>query len=171
MIDRRAGRALVALAATVVAATACGALPFRSPVPDLVLDAATTAGAVCWAQGAQRSTAALASATYRATAVFDPGALAVGDALDVVLYVRTVAPDAPCTLPDGAVDAPIADPFTLQAGVATPVVAGDGAYGAVLADAAHAPAYWIGASTSGSVALTGDATVRLADGVVEARLF
>lgn len=166
--------AVRAAAAGLVAAAllaGCGALPFRSAVPDVVLDAGTTAGAVCWARGVERSPVRLASATYRANATFDPGGVALGDTLEVALYVRTAAPAAACTAHDAVADRAIAEVFVLEAGVATPVVAGGGGYGAVLAEAVQAPAYWIGARTSGSVALTGDATVRLTDGFVEARAF
>ncbi len=162
----RVAAALLAVASIV----GCGGITFRSQVPDVVLDAATTAGAVCWAEGADRSTVRLAAATYRATATFDPGGLALGDALDVALFVRTTAPAGACASLDAGARA-IADPFTLRAGEPTPIAAGDGGYGAVLAEAVAADRYWIGARVDGSIALTGDATVALTDGVVEARPF
>lgn len=173
MTERAAWRRRAGVAATVFAVAVlagCAAVAFRSRVPDVVLDAATTAGAVCWVEGVERSTVRLTSATYRATATFDPGGLALGDALDVALFVRTTAPDAACTAVDAAARA-IAEPFTLVAGEPTPIAAGDGGYGAVLADAVAADRYWIGARVEGSIALTGDATVALTDGVVEARPF
>jgi hypothetical protein len=154
----------------VVGTVACSGLAFRSRVPDVVLTAASTAGAVCWVEGVERSTVSLTSATYRATATFDPGALAIGDALDVALFVRTTPPDASCAPVDAEARA-IADPFTLVADEPTPIAAGDAGYGAVLADAVTSDRYWIGARVQGSIALTGDATVALTDGVVEARPF
>lgn len=169
-----AGRPRSAAAAAAVLVVAgivgCGAVAFRSRVPDVVLDAATTGGAICWAEGVERSSVRLTSATYRATATFDRGGVALGDALEVDLYVRTTAPGAACTPVDAAARA-IADPFTLVADEPTPIAAGDGSYGAVLADAVAADRYWIGARVDGSFALTGDATVTLTDGVVEARPF
>lgn len=165
---RRASAAAVVLA--VAGLAGCGAIAFRSRVPDVVLDAATTAGAVCWAEGVERSTVRLTSASYRATATFDPGGLALGDSLEVALFVRTTAPGAACAALDADARA-IADPFTLKAGEPTPIAAGDGAYGTVLADAVAAERYWIGARVEGSIDLTGDATVTLTDGVVEARPF
>ncbi len=172
MIDR-GGKRLVGMVAAVLAVAGtvgCGAIAFRSRVPDVVLSAGTTAGAVCWAEGVERSTVQLTSATYRATATFDPGGLALGDALEVDLFVRTTAPASACTPLDDAARA-IADPFTLVADEATPIAAGDGSYGAVLADAVASDRYWVGARVQGSFALTGDATVTLTDGVVEARPF
>lgn len=172
-MSERRGRRLPAVAAAVLALAAvagCGAIAFRSGVPDVVLTAATTAGAVCWAEGVERSAVRLASATYRATATFDRGGLALGDALEVELFVRTTAPGGACTPVDGAARA-IADPFTLVADQPTPIAAGEGGYGAVLAEAVASERYWIGARVAGSFALTGDATVALTDGVVEARPF
>lgn len=172
MRERGRARVVGAVAAVVAVAAvaACSGLSFRSRVPDVVLTAATTAGAVCWAEGVERSPVSLTSATYRATATFDRGGLALGDALDVALYVRTTAPGAPCTALDAEARA-IADPFVLVADQPTPIAAGDGAYGAVLADAVTSDRYWIGARVAGSIALTGDATVALTDGVVQARPF
>ncbi len=166
--ERLLGMAVAVLALAVV--VGCGGISFRSRVPDVVLTAATTAGSICWVEGVERSSVSLTSATYRATATFDRGSLALGDALDVALYVRTTAPEAACTAVDAAARA-FADPFTLVADEPTPIAAGDGSYGAVLADAVAADRYWIGARVQGSVALTGDATVTLTDGVVEARPF
>lgn len=172
MTERRArrGPAVAAAVLALAGVVGCGAIAFFSRVPDVVLTAATTAGAVCWAEGVERSTIRLASATYRATATFDPGGLALGDALEVELFVRTTAPGGACTPLDAAARA-IADRFELVADQPTPVAAGDGGYGGVLAEAVAAERYWIGARVAGSVALTGDATVALTDGVIEARPF
>ncbi len=172
MTDRANERYLgVAMALLAVAAVVgCGGLSFSSRVPDVVLTAATTAGAICWAEGVDRSPVSLTSATYRATATFDRGGLALGDAIDVALYVRTAAPASACTAEDAEARA-IAEPFTLVADQPTAIAAGGGAFGAVLADAVTSDRYWIGARVAGSFSLTGDMTVTLTDGVVEARPF
>ena len=148
----------------------CGGLSFTSRVPDVVLTAATTAGQICWAEGVDRSPVSLTSATYRATATFDRGGLALGNAIEVALFARTTVPESACTEIDADARA-IADPFELVADAPTPIAAGDGAYGAVLADAVTSDRYWIGARVEGSVTLIGTASVALTDGVVQARPF
>ena len=172
MIDglRKRGAVLAALGLLTAAVAGCGGLTFRSAVPDVVLTAATTAGSVCWVEGAERSSVRLTSATYRATATFDPGGVALGDSLDVELYVRTSIPGSSCTSVDAEARA-IADPFTLVADEPTPIAAGDGSYGAVLAEAVASERYWIGARVGGAFSLTGEMTVALTNGVVEARPF
>ena len=172
MIESATKRLLNAAAAVLAVAVlaGCGGFTFTSRVPDVVLTAATTAGAICWAEGVDRSPVTLTSATYRATATFDRGGLALGNALDVELYVRTTAPASPCADLDAEARA-IADPFTLIADQPTSIAAGEGAYGAVLAEAVASDRYWIGARVDGSVTLIGEASVALTDGVVQARPF
>jgi hypothetical protein len=161
---------VLALIAVLAALAGCGGISFRSSVPDVVLDAATTARAICWVERVERSAVPATSVRYRATATFDPGGLALGDTLDVALFVRTAAPASACAPLDAAARA-IAEPFSLVADQPTPIEAGAGGYGAVLADAVAAERYWIGARVEGSITLTGGATVALTDGVVEARPF
>lgn len=161
--------ALVALAAGVALLVAgCGSAVLSLAVPDLVIRADTTAGAVCYEPGEVTSRVGISSATFSATATYRSTALVeTSTSADVVVYARATPPPSACVLP-GAADEVIGGPFTLTLGEPRTVTVGAGDGGARLAALVRGD-YWIGVSVDGGVALGGERSIHLEQARVSVR--
>ena len=155
-------RAFVGLALSLLAA--CSFAPIRTEVPDLEIPGNSSQGLVCYTPSPIEAAvpANFSGADYRATALYTS---ASSQSVAVTVYGRTTPPPSLCVTPSAA-DLPLSGPLTLTPGVPQEVLVGGPDYGGTLADLLTEPRYYVGASLSGGVTLSGQERIRLTDGTV-----
>lgn len=135
--------------------------PFSTPI-------ATSLGRICWTAVDATGAPAIRTATFTATATYDPSVLPVTDSVELQVFGRAGAPAGECTDRNEATDVVLSEPFELEREVSQPIEVGGAAYGTDLADLVGEGTFWIGASASGNVGL-GDERVLFEDGRITVR--
>lgn len=156
-MKRMVGFVLLAL----VALAACSPT-FSTTVGNFSTPITNSLGRICWIEVDTSRAPGIGTATFRADATYDPGALALTDRVEVQIFGRAGAPASTCT-ERGEDVLPLSEPFELEREETQPIEVGGDAYGADLAGLVNGGGFWIGASAAGNVAL-GEESIDFEDG-------
>ncbi|MEX2536698.1 MAG: hypothetical protein WD273_13970 [Trueperaceae bacterium] len=122
-------------------------------------------GRICWQEVDASGAPPISTATFRANATYNAGALAVTDRVELRFFGRLREPEAECTDGDSSANIVLSEPFELERETAQEIEVGGENYGSSLADLVNQGTFWLGASAAGNIAI-GEESVLFEDGTI-----